>query len=91
MGGFESAVVDALSPGLDSDGPLNETFPAFRRRSFDDMIEMIRINISEGLRKGWEGGLDRLRRFRSRFEKEPPAAVDGRMFPHESFKPPGDI
>ncbi|MCG3114068.1 MAG: hypothetical protein LLH30_00125 [Candidatus Manganitrophus sp. SA1] len=62
---------------------LRETFPASRRRSFDEMIEMMRINLSEGLGKGWEGPLDRLERFRSLFEKERPAAIDGRMFPHE--------
>jgi hypothetical protein len=65
---------------------LRETFPASRRRSFDEMIEMMRINLSEGMGKGWEGPLDRLGRFRSLFEKERPAAIDGRMFPHEWFQ-----
>ncbi len=65
-----------------------KAFPATRRRSFDEMIDMIRINISEGVGESGCDRLDRLEQCRGFFEEETPVAVDGRMLPHEWLQTP---
>lgn len=62
---------------------LRKTFPAPRRRPFDEVVEMIRINITEGLGETRGNRLDWLEAFRASFEAESPVAIDGRMLPHE--------
>lgn len=79
----DSALIETMARYL---AYLHKTFPATRRRSFDEMMEMIRINITEGMGGGWCGRIDRLERFRSGFEAGRPIALDGRMLPHEWLK-----
>lgn len=62
---------------------LAQTFPAAPSRSFDEVLEMIRVNVVEGIGEEWGGPLGRLERFRARFETARPIGVDGRMLPHE--------
>ncbi|MBI3803670.1 MAG: hypothetical protein HY282_07890 [Nitrospirae bacterium] len=62
---------------------LSQTFPVSQCRSFDEIIEMVRVNVGEGLGERWTEAVGRLEPFRTCFETARPIAVDGRMLPHE--------
>lgn len=76
----DSSLIETMAGYL---GFLRKTFPAPRRQPFDQVIEMIRINVMEGLGEAFGDRVDRLAPFRSCFEAERPVAIDGRMLPHE--------
>jgi hypothetical protein len=54
--------------------------------SFDEMTEMISVNITEGLGKPWIEKLNIRKRFLPGIYGREPVAVDGHMMPHEWIK-----
>lgn len=66
-----------------------KTLPGVRSISFDAMMEMIRVNIEEGLGEASAALLKPLERFRAPFDAEVPVAIDGRMAPHEWLRTAG--
>ena len=81
----DSTLIEAMARYL---AALRQFFPSARGRSFDEMIEMIRVNVTEGVGAEWGDRVGRLERFRSRVEAGVPTAIDGRMFPHEWLQTP---
>lgn len=54
--------------------------------SFDEMVEMINVNVSEGLGKSWMEKLNVGRRFSPDVYGRDPVAIDGHMMAHEWIK-----
>ncbi len=50
---------------------------------FASLVEMIEVNVSEGLGSDWLSRLGDLERFRPLVANAPALAMDGRMMPHE--------
>ncbi len=73
-------VLDALARYL---GFLEEKFPAPPGVGFDELIEMIRVNVSEGLGEKWRAQLTPLSRYSSIISDAGTTALDARMLPHE--------
>ncbi|HEU0053394.1 MAG TPA: hypothetical protein VFQ39_09465, partial [Longimicrobium sp.] len=82
-----------LSPG-DADGALLDRmggyvaalareFPSGETVDFDGMMEMVRVNVREGLGEAWEARTDGLERLRDAVAGRETVGVDGRMLPHE--------
>jgi hypothetical protein len=61
---------------------LRRDFQTGRRAGVDDLVEMMSVNIGEGVGRDELFAVDALAHEASRFE-EPQVAVDGRMLPHE--------
>jgi hypothetical protein len=66
---------------------VRRVFPTGGRAGADDLIEMMRVNVSEGVGADRLFAVDALAQDASRFE-EPQVAVDGRMLPHEWLSTP---
>ncbi len=63
---------------------IGRSFPApDGAPSPEEMLEMIRINVEEGLGPDWLKGLDGVQGLQRIFEEGRPVGIDGRMFPHE--------
>jgi hypothetical protein len=62
---------------------LEAHFPSDRPVPFDENVEMIHVNVREGLGPEWVGRLDSLERFRSVLCDRRTVEIDGRMLPYE--------
>lgn len=61
------------------------------RVSWEPLVEMIDVNVSEGLGPGWRDRLGDLERFRPALATAPAVALDGRTMPHEWLATPHGI
>ena len=61
---------------------IHHSFSNGERVSSDEMLQMIRTNIHEGLGEEWVRRIDTMD-FRRCFDDSIPVQIDGRMFPHE--------
>ena len=62
---------------------LSDTFQVERRPPFEELLEMIEVNVREGLGDRWLALLDPLPAKRRMIEDSTAVAIDGRMLPHE--------
>jgi hypothetical protein len=62
---------------------LRRRFVCDRQIALEALLEMIEVNVTEGLGQGWRNRLGDLDRFRAVLGGVPAVAVDGRMMPHE--------
>jgi hypothetical protein len=70
---------------------LRRWFVFDRQIALDALLEMIEVNVTEGLGQGWRNRLGDLDRFRAVLAGVPAVAVDGRMMPHEWLRTPHGI
>jgi len=62
---------------------LRRSFPGDREVPFEEHLEMIRVNVAEGLGQEWEAAVPFLEHYRQSVLGCPTTAVDARMLPHE--------
>ncbi len=62
---------------------LEDTFPAQPSVDYDALLEMILVNVSEGLGQEWHSKLGGLDKFRNALADAGATALDARMLPHE--------
>lgn len=62
---------------------LKQYFPSARPVPYEEIAEMIRINIAEGLGEEWSNKLSWLERFSDIICGSSTVAIDGRMLPYE--------
>ncbi len=62
---------------------LRKSFPSSAAVAREEMLEMIRVNLAEGLGEAWAEKLDRLECLKAFDEGASITAIDGRMQPHE--------
>lgn len=67
---------------------LRRRFACDRRIAVEPLLEMIEVNVIEGLGTGWRHRLGDLDRFHRVLAGAPAVAVDGRMMPHEWLRTP---
>ena len=70
---------------------LRRRFVCDRRIAVEPLLEMIEVNVIEGLGTGWRHRLGDLDRFHRVLAGAPAVAVDGRMMPHEWLRTPCGI
>lgn len=90
--GMPLSIIDACKELLDYAAEyisfLKNSFPARRTRSFDEMYEMIIINLTKGLGKEWAERYTSIAGWDPEIFSAPATAVDGRMLPHEWLRAP---
>ena len=62
---------------------LETHFPSDRPVPYDENMEMISVNVREGLGPEWVSSLDRLKGFRAEVCDRSTTQIDGRILPHE--------
>ena len=70
---------------------LRRRFACDRQIAVESLLEMIEVNVIEGLGAGWRHRLGDLDRFHRVLAGAPAIAVDGRMMPHEWLRTPCGI
>lgn len=65
---------------------IKNNFQAEVTVAYDEMLEMINVNVAEGLGKSWMEKLNIGKRFSPEVYGKVPVAIDGHMMPHEWIK-----
>jgi hypothetical protein len=68
---------------------LRRGFPAPRKVSFSRLLEMVHVNVCEGLGEEWAGKLAALSSYEPAITDAPATAIDARMLPHEWLRTTG--